>query len=366
MSIINLITLSLLVSQIAATVPEWKALDGDFSRPSVEDVAGCANNMMPTYTLGGCSWIKNGTMCAASGMFWYTEGHNNVYAMCSWDDSDDGTCSVDATSPCAVIFDHYVAPAPAPAATTLLAADRLLVDDVNALLGRLEEEVEVGEFVVPNTDALEEEVKDIQQVLTDVEAADDEGVTNVEAADDEGVTNVEAAVPVLARRNALKSEKAQSHINALKYLHIAGTQLEAAGNVLAAHMIPKEHEAPAEVLLRTDENAGNATEEDEFLAELALRHGAADEAANNDFRESLMSAVDTSAMQEHYQHNNNIAKTNFDNTAVGLANLQTRAAIQERGELMVDTWSQGLDILDEQPLPTDIDEHALEYVKVQA
>jgi len=353
MGIFNLITVSLLASQVVATtVPEWKTLDENNMRLPAASLIPCAGNLMPTYTLGGCNWVTNGTDCAASGMFWYTEENNNVYAMCSWDSSGNGTCSVDATSPCAVVFDYYVAPAPASANTNLLAADRALVDDVKALLVKLEDELDDGEVIVPNTEALEAEVEDIEKVLVAVEQKAEEN------------DRVDSA-PVLARRNALKSDKAQSHINSLKYLHTAGTQLEAAGNVLAAHMIHKKHEAP--VFLRTEEKVSNSIQEDDdFLEELALRRDAVDEAAKEDFRESMMNSVDTVAMQEHYQHNNNIAKTNFDNTAIGLANLQARAAIQEGGELMVNTWSEGLDILDEQPLPTDIDEHVLEYVKVHA
>jgi len=315
--------------QLGAEPAEWELLDS-LSRPSISTVEQCRGNFMPTWTLGGCKWIADGTNCTDSGMFWFNQGFSNVYAMCAWDEASSA-CAFDREggTTCAVTFwePDVDAPAAAPA-----------VDDTPTLAKK----------PVYTTASKHHHSTGKTEITEPLLAA---MVHNKETeAREEAPVAKKASVAEKAAPAHKKNHKHNTVATAIKSAK-AGKHMVAAKGKLSGKKAHHQKEEPEE------EEEFESTHEDAFLEMLSARQNAANTAAQEDFHETILNAVDTNALQQHYLQNNNIAQQNVDNTAVGLANLKKNMEIQLQNDLIVGAWSEGLTDPD---LPRDLEQHSLD------
>lgn len=281
---------------------------------------------MPTWTLGGCKWIADGTNCTDSGMFWFNQGFSNVYALCAWDEATSA-CAFDREggSTCAVTFwePDVAAPAAAPAADET----ELVKKPVYTTVGKHHHQ-STGKTEI--TEPLLAAMVHNKEKETPEEAP----VAEKKAAPAHKKTHKHNTVAT-----AIKSAKTGKHMVAAKG--------KLGGKKVGHH---KKRDEPVE------EEEYESTHEDAFIEMLAARQSAANTAAQEDFHETILNAVDTNALQQHYLQNNNIAEQNLENTATGLANLRKNMEIQSQNNMIVGAWSEGLTDVDSN-LPRDLEQH---------
>jgi hypothetical protein len=325
--------------QLGEEPAEWEFLDS-LSRPALADVAACRDNFMPTWTLGGCRWIKDESNCTESGMFWFNAEFSNVYALCAWDGT---SCAFDrdGATTCSVTFWTPETVTSAPAAAPVL--------PVVAPAHKTMEKVTVDghEIKEPLLKAMvkSKSEKTVKHVTTPSSKASKASKATKSSSDVAPSTpkshpvaavHAQVAKPVhkVATMAANKSEKKMVH----------KTLAKTAAKSTAKHQSKVEEVKDEEEPVWTDEGS--------FLEMLSARQDAANAAVMEDNHENLLNAVDTNALQQHYLQNNNIAQRNLDNTATGLSNLNQNVNIQKQNDLVISAWSQGLTDPD---LPASLD-----------
>jgi hypothetical protein len=385
---------------LAENPSQWEALNA-YDRPALASVVACDPDFNASWTLGVCDWIDNDEKCGGSGMYWYTEESNNIYAKCQWDAAAE-TCSVGNNSPTVCVISFYEAPAdnsPSDSAAFLNIPNEWSILDQN-------DRPSVASVATCPDGFNATNMKGGCSWIVDEAACIDKGmfwfsaddahvyamcawdgascghstttcsltfvndvapnVTFAVATDDDEVL---APTPHLIKQR--KHQKSQEpHVTTpIGSTRSLSADLEA-HNDYYQHLEPMDtsklqeevenqpvhHHKP--VMVKSSNTAATndavvqkfnqmmeaaveeepETETDPFLAELAAKQDSYNQAAIDDFRTNLMNSVDTAALQQHYVQNNIIAQTNLANTAIGLSNLIQNGYIQQMNAEMESSW----------------------------